>query len=158
MPNLLYFELAGNAKYFYRRVVDHQFDLLMADTRFGLAGLGDTHSLNVLIDEIGWEREMEFRLLLSNPTEESIKGLVALGKRESEIRSFVMRSQNINPGDLVVVEKVGSKCYVIDRPWQKRLARRNSEAVRITTETTELVGEVGKDFRVEDLDFCKFAF
>lgn len=155
---LLYFELTGNVEFFRVLAMDHGFDMLMARTLHGITGLGETHAITTLIEEMRAEPAMEFRFCLRNPSGQCLKELLDLQVPEDNLRNYIASSLNINDGDLLVCEKSGQRYFVIRRPSKKERQSRSNAPILVTRERTQYIAELGTDFEINQADFLKFAF
>jgi hypothetical protein len=155
---LLYFELTGNVEFFRVRAMEHGFDMLMARTSYGIAGLGEAHAITTLIEEMRAEPAMEFRLSMRNPSGQCLKELLDLRVPEEELRYYIVTSLDIRNGDLLVCEKLGGRYFVIRRPSKKERQNRSSAPILVTRERTQYFAELGTDFDIDQADFSRFAF
>ncbi|MCI0601807.1 hypothetical protein L0156_02230 [bacterium] len=155
---LLYFELTGNVEFFRLRAMEHGFDLLMARTPYGIAGLGETHAITTLIEEMRAEPAMEFRFSLRNLSSQCLKELVDLHVPEDELRYYIVTSLDIKNRDLLVCEKSQGRYFVIRRPSKKECQNRSNAPILITREKTQYFAEFGTDFDIDQADFSRFAF
>lgn len=156
--NLIYFELSGNTAFFTGRAEELGFRLLKAETPFGIAGLGRTHSVLRIIGEMRREPLMQFCFTLRNPNEDCFRKLQTLGLQRPVLSAFVIIEENIKAGDLLVCEESGGTYFVIARPSKSERQNPMKEPMLLMRERTTLFAEFGKDFTIDEADFSRFPF